>query len=217
MIRASVRSLPLLFGLALLAAAPAAAQTGPSFDCAKAGTAVEKAICADADLSWLDHTMGRLYAALQAGDKSVRDAQRAWLSARNKCPANGLRDCLAGQYATRFSALSAGYDKAHVTGTYDYGDGTGGMTMVAFPDGTVSAWISTVGAAPSQPVCDIDFDAPASRDRLRWTDPDSPLGDGQHCSIDIRFGGDGAQVTDHGCQTAYCGMNGAFAGRYRRN
>jgi uncharacterized protein len=204
--------------LALFAAAPAMAQTAPSFDCAKAGSAVEKAICADPALSWLDHTMGRLYAALQAGGgKALRDGQRAWLAQRNACPPEGRRNCLSGQYMTRFAALSAGYDKGRMLGVYGYLDGTGWMTAVPFPDGTSAVRIDTVGTAPALPACQLDLDdVAAAKGGARWTDPDTPLGDGQHCSIDMSFSGGQARLADHGCEAAYCGKNGRLSGSYQR-
>ncbi|WP_395675435.1 lysozyme inhibitor LprI family protein [Inquilinus sp.] len=203
----------------LLGSVPAAAETAPSFDCNQAGTAVETAICADPALSWLDHTMGRLYAALRTGGGTkLRDGQRAWIAARNKCPAEGLRNCLSGQYMTRFAALAAGYDKGKVTGVYSYTDGNGWMTVIPFPDGTVSARIDTNGPGPTYPVCRIELEnAAAAKGGARWTDPDAPMGDDQHCTIDLGFSRNGATLADHGCEPAYCALHGTFAGRYQRN
>jgi uncharacterized protein len=69
-------------------AAPAA-----SFDCAKAGTAAEKAICQDARLSELDRALGEAYAARLAREAGVRQQQRAWLKARD-AGCGGDRACL---------------------------------------------------------------------------------------------------------------------------
>ncbi|MGO4722773.1 MULTISPECIES: lysozyme inhibitor LprI family protein [unclassified Inquilinus] len=205
--------------LALFATTPALAETAPSFDCDKAGTAVEKAICADMTLSWLDHTMGRLYAALQgSGGTKLRDSQRAWLADRNKCPAEGRANCLSGQYMTRFAALAAGYDKGRIAGVYTYLDGSGAMTAIPFPNGTLAARIDTVGAAPAYPVCMVELeDAPLGKAGARWTDPDSPMGDDKHCSIGLSFSNGAAGIEDHGCEVAYCGLNGSFSGRYQKN
>jgi uncharacterized protein len=214
------RLLALLAGGLVLAAGSAAAQTAPGFDCAKAGTAVEKAICADPALSWLDHTLVRLFAAVQAGGgKALRDSQRAWLAQRDACPAEGRRTCLSGQYMTRLAALAAGYDKRQAGGVYAYLDGNGRMTAVPFPDGSMSVRIDTVGAPPGQPVCVLELeDAGPVRGGSRWTDPDAPMGDDQHCSIEISLTPGGrARLQDHGCQAAYCGRNGSFAGAYRRD
>ena len=45
-------------------ACPAFAQSGPSFDCAKASNAVERTICKDPELAKADREMVAAYAAL---------------------------------------------------------------------------------------------------------------------------------------------------------
>lgn len=62
--------------------------TGPSFDCGRAGTAVERTICADTRLSRLDRDVAQAYAAALArgGDRNaVRADQKRWLGLRNDC------------------------------------------------------------------------------------------------------------------------------------
>ena len=97
-----------------------------SFDCAKAGTAVEKMICADAELSKLDEEMATVYkpidpriadpeasfneitAAYKQMDPYIADPvgyrmeQRQWLKSRNAC-----KDavCVRQAYQTRLAAL----------------------------------------------------------------------------------------------------------------
>jgi uncharacterized protein len=95
-------ALPLLFA-AFTSPAPAA-----SFDCAKAGTAVEKAICGDAALSGLDEHLGRYYAAaLEAagtGAACLKGDQRSWVKTmRNACGADA--QCLSAAYLERLAAL----------------------------------------------------------------------------------------------------------------
>ncbi|WP_394909857.1 lysozyme inhibitor LprI family protein [uncultured Helicobacter sp.] len=67
------------------------------FDCAKAQSASERAICANADLAYLDREVNVLYEALRknakdiakamgdSSDKAVLDSQRAYLKQRNTC------------------------------------------------------------------------------------------------------------------------------------
>ena len=67
----------------LLACAPARAEGGPSFDCRKAASAVEKAICTDDKLGALDRRMAASYAAaLQRldpkGVEALRNDQRSF-------------------------------------------------------------------------------------------------------------------------------------------
>ena len=81
---------------------------GASFDCARAGTAVEKTICGDAELSSLDEHLGRYYAvALEqagAGAACLKSDQRRWMNTiRNSCGADAL--CLSAAYLQRLAAL----------------------------------------------------------------------------------------------------------------
>jgi uncharacterized protein len=96
--------LGLLLGLLWSAAAAAA-----SFPCEKAQSRIEKAICADAEVSALDEYLGRYY---QAARTTLRDAapcitadQRQWLGAvRNACPDAA---CLKKAYLERLGELHA--------------------------------------------------------------------------------------------------------------
>jgi len=74
--------------LLLLLCSSWACSQGPSFDCAKATTTIEKMICADAELSRLDLELGRLYEiALKQAPKPERllKQQRTWLKERDRC------------------------------------------------------------------------------------------------------------------------------------
>ena len=77
-----------------------------SFDCAKAATAVELAICSTAELSALDDELSTAYkAALAAATDptGVVAAQRAWL--RDKRNACSDENCLAARYKVRIGEL----------------------------------------------------------------------------------------------------------------
>lgn len=81
---------------------------GASFDCSRAGTAVEKAICGNAELSSLDEHLGRYYAvALEAagvGAACLKSDQRSWVKTiRNPCGADA--QCLSAAYLQRLAAL----------------------------------------------------------------------------------------------------------------
>lgn len=80
-----------------------------SFDCAKATTADEKAVCASPALSKLDSEMATLYDAIEQcalmgtrGD--VQDSQRAFLAKRADCGADDA--CLTTLYTTRVAQLA---------------------------------------------------------------------------------------------------------------
>ncbi|MCE7028245.1 lysozyme inhibitor LprI family protein [Jiella avicenniae] len=90
--------LVLLAGLVIgsaLAAAPAAAA---SFDCIKASSPDEKAVCADPLLSELDGRLGRAYRVARAGSfaDEAKTASRNFLTDRAGC--NTDRACLVASY-----------------------------------------------------------------------------------------------------------------------
>ncbi|MDP2832527.1 MAG: lysozyme inhibitor LprI family protein [Pseudomonadota bacterium] len=77
-----------------------------SFDCGKAGTKVEKLICADQQLSEMDNHLAEQYALAlgQAKDKvAIKAEQIAWLKERNGCPD---RECVRQHYYRRLDALA---------------------------------------------------------------------------------------------------------------
>lgn len=91
--------------LACFFAAPAHAA---SFDCAKAKSADEKAVCADDELSTLDEHLGRYYETaiveLQDGAQCLKADQGLWLGKRAACADN---DCLEALYLDRLAELDA--------------------------------------------------------------------------------------------------------------
>ncbi len=94
---ASALALFLLFGTAQAA----------SFPCDKASSAVEKAICADADVSTLDEHLGQYYAAartaLKAAGSCLASDQRSWLrTQRDTCKDAA---CLRQAYMKRLAEL----------------------------------------------------------------------------------------------------------------
>jgi len=71
-----------LFGLLALPVQAA------NFDCAKAGTRIEKMICADAELSKLDEELSAAYKTVlqdKTKAKAVKQAQKQWMKERNGC------------------------------------------------------------------------------------------------------------------------------------
>lgn len=79
-----------------------------SFDCAKAATPVEKAICGNTNLSNLDKYLGGYYYAarqeLGDGATCLRDDQRHWIRAtRNPCGSDVA--CLTKVYLKRLAVL----------------------------------------------------------------------------------------------------------------
>lgn len=102
---------PVLFaaviGAGLLAASAASAA---SFDCNKARSPDEKAICADRGLNDQDVRMAQLYditrKVVPMGTRgAIMDEQSRWLRDRRTCGPN--RACIAKSYARRIGQLNA--------------------------------------------------------------------------------------------------------------
>ena len=109
--------------LVLLACGPAFAQGGPSFDCAKASNAIERAICKDPELAKADRDMAATYATLigklggAAKDDAVKDQAR-WIGERNRACAvdtDGVDVCLKRRFKARIANL-----KAYAEGSYPF-------------------------------------------------------------------------------------------------
>lgn len=107
----------------ILLAGPAAAQSGPSFDCAKADNATDRAICKDKDLAKADRDMVAAYKALldklngAAKDQLVKD-QVGWIASRNRAcqlDVQGLASCLKDRYEARLANL-----RAYASGPYPF-------------------------------------------------------------------------------------------------
>ena len=96
--------------------------TAASFDCGKALTVQEKAICADSKLSQLDEDTAAAYTRLRAqltpaGAAKVQQDQREWLAwLQQTCPDRNdpqrLHLCLSEAYSTRFYLLRSGLKRA---------------------------------------------------------------------------------------------------------
>jgi uncharacterized protein YecT (DUF1311 family) len=87
----------------------------PSFDCAKAGSVIEKAVCADVQLARLDRQMAEAYAAAlrsadTGGRQRLRRAQREWLAEQGTMcggkAGRALKLCLMTGYRARAKALA---------------------------------------------------------------------------------------------------------------
>lgn len=80
----------------------------PSFDCAKATTFSEKAVCNDPLLGKLDGALSQNYKYMLASDigdgarSDLKATQKKWLSERNKCTDN---ECLTNSYRKRIDEI----------------------------------------------------------------------------------------------------------------
>ncbi len=105
-----MKLLVLGLGVALLGGAPAALAAG--IDCAKAHSATEHTICADAELQRLDGAVAADFdEALGATAGRVRQAlqeqQKAWVHQRDQTCRGGDAECLRTSYRGRLAALDA--------------------------------------------------------------------------------------------------------------
>lgn len=86
-------------------------RVAPSFDCARAGTQTEKAICRYDRLAELDRTLADTYTAFQGqlnadGRARLRAEQKSWLARRDACRADFL--CLERAYEQRLQDFATG-------------------------------------------------------------------------------------------------------------
>ncbi len=154
-------------GLAGAAPTAAAPSSGPSFDCARAASPIEKAICANGGAAAYDRDLARLFnqvlAALpgEAQRAALRESQRAWVKQRDRTcqsppPPQTIATCLGEVYARRQSELHAwGLPRLPVEMMPDdalaaaYGARRDAQTIVAAafsPDGGLLAFTTGPGA-----------------------------------------------------------------------
>lgn len=85
----------------------------PSFDCAKAGTPVEKLLCSDAELADLDREMASIYREVRGSlagpaKAALKDEQVAWIRERGRCSAKpDMAGCVRSLFVSRMSVLRA--------------------------------------------------------------------------------------------------------------
>jgi uncharacterized protein len=122
---------------ALLFAGPLDAQ---AFDCTKASTEVEMAICGNVELKTLDDALAKAYAQVKstssaAEQKMLVRSQKRWIATREGCPQSeaGLIACVHDETNKRLQLLS---------GTPESGPGTGNQPMPVFviQDGSQQAY-----------------------------------------------------------------------------
>jgi uncharacterized protein len=106
-------ALPIAICSVVISCPVAAQQAGPSFDCFKASTTVEKAICASQDLSMKDLATAKMYKAAVARHPekktTLQNSQRTFLRERNACAAAESRQligCIDDAYLSRGDALN---------------------------------------------------------------------------------------------------------------
>jgi uncharacterized protein len=107
--------------LTAVCAAGAAPATAASFDCRKARTADEKAICAERSLNDKDVRMDVLYGInrhtlAMGGRGALMDRQQQWLRDRRACGAR--KACLNRTYDQRLGELENGMQRIYQQGPF---------------------------------------------------------------------------------------------------
>lgn len=214
-----------LLSAALLLSAGAACAAAPSFDCAKARSAVEKAICADPALAERDASIARHYqAARKAFDTSAAAAlaqdQRYFIGSRDAAferpfnydtPKEELADRLKQRdaFLQRFShAPRPGLEG-------EWANLIGGVTITRAADGTLHAHAN--GAQPHNARWLCDVEGPLTLKDGAGTLADSA--DNEGWTVRFRRQGDALVVEEvspggEGGNRPYCGFNGFLEGSY---
>ena len=104
--------MPACAGMTAIAIMASLASPALAFDCTKAKTAVEKAICADPALKQVDDDLATAYSAVRSGleeadQKMMTISQKRWIARREACGSDGedLAACVKQRTAERLAFL----------------------------------------------------------------------------------------------------------------
>lgn len=218
-----------LFACFILAcAAPGTAAAQASFDCARARSLVEQAICATRDLADLDGELNRAYGRTrdllpQHERRVLLDQQRAWVRSRDTmCVAHARVDtlCLVESYRRRLAELAGAAPAAgrthqaafEWTGNWRFARPgfSGEMRISPVATGSWRMALQTSMSSGSFSTCEVTAELREAGGSL--------VGSDTNTSTAIRIDRQGAallvtQISDGG----QCGLNATFEGPYRRS
>ncbi len=208
-----------LFGLLAMAPALAEPVTGPSFDCEKASTAAEKAICEAPGLGWYDRQLAKAWTTTeeQLGDTDLaplKTSQDAFLKAREACA--GTADsysCLVTLYTERLRTLTKAVgNDLFEAGTF-VGE-AGGVDLVRYPDGTAALSIATSGGGDHTGGFETDTALSDDAGTITWSEkPDPSYADA--CTITGTREGKTLTINAEGdACTWYCGARAELGGTF---
>lgn len=194
---------------AIIAAAPASAN--PSFDCSKAKSAAEKAVCNVPNLQWTDRQMARLYKLALNQNAATRNAiiagQRSFLAARDACRDD--TDCIERTYKTRLTELARQVNVYEAFGEYET-EGMGGSMWIVRFGYDAAVRILTVGGGDHTCWFDTDSAPVGGKGVIRYAEKGANA-----CRITIAPDGEKQVVETKNCSD-YCGMRAILDGRYSR-
>jgi uncharacterized protein len=202
--------------LALIATAPAVAQHGPSFDCAKATDGAEKAICKSAGLSQLDRAIASAYAQARrkldaAGQQALQEDQEVFLGSRETAIAEDARSL--GEYMReRLTLLShtvappAGSGEAAFLGQWH--DASGFVRITRGAGGKLKVSISTSTPVTGMRACSVEDTVEPKDGRLAFRRPEF--------GVTIERKGTVLEVKQDGNTGTTCGQGSWLSGSYFR-
>ena len=95
--------------------------SGPSFNCNKAHTLVEKTICGTQRLSQLDLNLSTVYKKTVTDNKNIRTEQLAWIKQRNHCSTEEeIISCLENSYLLRIKQLKNQTENSTLAASSDW-------------------------------------------------------------------------------------------------
>jgi uncharacterized protein YecT (DUF1311 family) len=204
------------------AAAPARA-IAPSFDCRRAASPSEHAICRIERLAFRDRALGRIFShmmvRLRPGQRArLRREQARWIAERDRaCGAD--RECLEKRYEARIAVLSgraarlAG--RSDFTGIFRATKGLSGYIYLIDLNGhpgrpNVMAELETVNPSTGHQCTMHMQKARRAGAVVRWASPEA-----RGCVVTITNLRDGVEVSGPPACRYYCGASGFFSGFYR--
>ncbi|NOT41958.1 MAG: hypothetical protein HOP13_15880 [Alphaproteobacteria bacterium] len=194
----------------MLAAMPASA--GPSFNCANAQSATEKAICDIPNLQWTDRQMARLYKlALTQKPKMRRPimaGQRNFLNLRDACRDDS--ECIERAYRARLTELSRHVNVYAAFGEYQP-EGMGGSMWIVRFGYDAAVRVLTVGGGDHTCWFDTDSAPQGGKGVIRYADKGADT-----CRMTVAPDGYEVMVVQTKNCSDYCGMRAIIDGRYTR-
>lgn len=183
------------------------AVAAPSFNCSKATTPIEQAICNTDTLSEYDNLMGQLYQQLKS-NAEAKTSQKQWLKTRNQRCATAEVDCLAELYRAQLLALDRYFSAQDQEGEYRLSGGNREMTVTLTSKGKQGFQVQLSGAGGNGWTCDFEGSGPLTGNQVIVRDPELSA----DAVIEVTLHNRLLEVTTEG--SGFCGLNGYAAGLY---